>query len=328
MRPAGVDAPRPQSIADQPSKETPLSITGLFHTGMTVSNLDRSLDFYGRILGIDRFHSQVSDQPYLSDVTGLANCSLRIGFGQVDGDTSVIEILEYAHPKGRQAGVQFGSVGSPHVCWEVDDLPTIFARLCAAGVESLAPPSVITEGPWRGARAAFLVDPDGLLVELIEPAGRGGGSGRLVRMAHTGFIVKDLDVALEFLTGMLGLSVVDRYTGESAYLHQVGKLDDSFMRATWLSVPDTEYVLELWELSNPRLPPADMFPPNVGSNHFCFLVKDIWAAYKRLSAAGVEFAGPPATSTAGINSGGQAIYFVGPDGIRYEFFQGRPTMVP
>jgi catechol 2,3-dioxygenase-like lactoylglutathione lyase family enzyme len=302
-------------------------ITGLFHTGMTVSNLDRSLAFYGRTLGIDRFHTQVSDQPYLADVTGLPGCSLRIGFGQVEGDNAVIEILEYEFPKGQRAGVQFGVAGSPHVCWEVDCLSATCDRLHAAGVELLATPSLIGEGPWSGNQAAFLLDPDGLLVEIVEVAGRSGGPGRLMRMAHTGFVVRDLEVALRFLHDRLGLSILDRFAGESEYLRHVGQLDDAFVDAAWLSIPNTEYALELWELRSPRLPPADMFPSNVGSNHFCFLVDDIWDVYRRLADEGVQFAGPPATSTAGINRGGQAIYFVGPDEIRYEFFQGSPTKV-
>ncbi len=303
-------------------------IIGLFHTGMTVSNLERSLVFYGHTLGIDRFHTQVADQPYLADVTGIPGCSLRIGFGQVEGDTGVVEILEYSYPKGRQAGVQFGSVGSPHVCWEVDRLSAACERLQAAGVESLAPPSVIGEGPWTGSQAAFLLDPDGLLIELVEAGGGGAFGGRLARMAHTGFVVRDLELSLGFMVDTLGLALIDRYEGESTYLHHVGHLDDSHVRAAWLSVPNTKYALELWELRTPRQPPADMSPPNVGSNHFCFLVEDIWSACRELADQGVKFAGPPATSTAGINKGGQAIYFVGPDGIRYEFFQGRPTKVP
>jgi len=302
-------------------------ITGLFHTGMTVSNLERSLTFYGNTLGITRFHTQVADQPYLADVTGIPGCSLHIGFGQIEGDASVVEILEYTYPKGRRAGTQFGSVGSPHVCWEVDCLSAAYERLGAAGVEFLAHPSMIGEGPCNGAQAAFLLDPDGLLIELVEAAGRTGSTGRLVRMAHTGFVVVDLDVTLRFLHERLGLFIEDRYEGESGYLRHVGKLADSSIRAAWLSVPNTQYLIELWELRSPRKPPADMSPPNVGSNHFCFLVEDIWAAYRSLSNEGVKFAGEPATSTAGINKGGQAIYFVGPDGIRYEFFQGRPTKV-
>jgi catechol 2,3-dioxygenase-like lactoylglutathione lyase family enzyme len=308
-------------------RESLFMITGLFHTGMTIGNLERSLAFYGDTLGITRFHTQIADQPYLADVTGLPGCSLRIGFGQIQGDPSVMEILEYEHPKGQWAGVQFGSIGSPHVCWEVDSLSRAYDRLCAAGVQFLAPPATIGEGPWKQAQAAFLLDPDGLLVELVQAVGRITGTGQLVRMAHTGFVVRDLDVSLRFLEEGLGLSLLARHEGDSGYLRRVGCLDDAYVRAAWLVVPNTEYVLELWELRDPKLPPADMAPPNVGSNHFCFLVSDIWAAYRELTSRGVKFAGPPATSTAGINKGGQAIYFIGPDGIRYELFQGCPTKV-
>jgi catechol 2,3-dioxygenase-like lactoylglutathione lyase family enzyme len=302
-------------------------ITGMFHSGITIDNLERSLAFYRGELGIEHFHMQVSDQPYLAAVTGIAGCSLRIAFGQVESDTSVLEIIEYLHPKGGTAGVQFGCEGAPHVCWEVDSLSAVYQRLLSKGARFLAPPNPIGEGPWHGAQGAFLLDPDGLLVELIEPVGSSGGDGRLIKMVHTGLVVSDLDSALRFLAGKLELRVTGRFQGESDYARHSGSLDDSFLQAAWLSIPNTEYQIELWQLRTPRMPPADLAPEKVGSNHFCFMVKDIQAAYRALVEQGVQFAGPPVESTAGINKGGHAIYFRGPDNIRFELFQGQPTHV-
>jgi len=142
-------------------------ISGLFHSGITVSDLEQSLEFYGGRLGIEHIRSQVSDQPYLSGVTGFPDCSLKIGFAQVEGDTSVLEIVEYVRPKGGLAGAGFGRVGTPHLGWAVDDLSAAYQRLSARGVRFLATPDRVGEGLWRGARGVLLVDPDGVLIELI-----------------------------------------------------------------------------------------------------------------------------------------------------------------
>ncbi|MGA2111616.1 MAG: VOC family protein [Anaerolineales bacterium] len=302
-------------------------ISGLFHSGITISDLNRSLAFYGETLGIEHIRSQVSDQAYLAGVTGFPGCSLKIGFAQVEGDTSVLEIIEYVHPKGGLAGVEFGRVGTPHLGWAVDNLSAAYQRLSAQGVKFLARPARIGEGPWRGGLGTFLLDPDGLLLELIEPPGLVGGSGRLAKMVHTGFAVSRLKEALAFLSEKIGLEVIDRAEGESDYARHMGNLGDAFLQAAWLAIPGTDYRMELWEFRSPKGPPADMATNNVGSGHFCFKVEDMLSVYRTLAGQGVQFVGPPTEVTAGVNKGGYAIYFLGPDNIRFELFQGRPTRV-
>jgi catechol 2,3-dioxygenase-like lactoylglutathione lyase family enzyme len=302
-------------------------IEGLFHTGITVSDLDRSVAFYVGTLGVEGARTQVSDQPYLSGVTGFPGCSLKIGFVQVEGDTSVLEIIEYVHPKGGQVGDEFGRAGTRHICWSVDNLSAIYERLSARGVRFLAPPSVVGEGPWRGFRGVFLRDPDGLLLELIEPPSPRDGSGRLTNMVHTGFAVSNLETALRFFCDKLGLEVSSRYEGESDYTRHFGGLADPFLSAAWLSIPNTDSLVELWELRDPKQSPADAATNTVGSGHLCFMVTDLPAVYRTLVDRGVQFVGPPVEVTAGVNKGGYAIYFMGPDSIRFELFQGRPTQV-
>jgi hypothetical protein len=54
------------------------------------------------------------------------------------------------------------------------------------------------------------------------------------------------------------------------------------------------------------------------------LVDDIVEDHARLSERGIQFVGPPAEVTAGVNQGARAIYFAGPDDIPFELFQRPP----
>jgi len=146
-------------------------------------------------------------------------------------------------------------------------------------------------------------------------------------MVQTGFAVSNLNAALRFLEGTLGLGVTGRHEGESDYAQGPGNLRDAILRAAWLAIPNTDYLMELWEFRNPKGPPADTACNNSGSGHFCFMVKDMLAAYRILVDQGVQFVGRPTQVTAGVNKGGYATYFLGPDNIRFELFQGRPTQV-
>ena len=302
-------------------------ITGVSHVSYTVKSLERSIAFYGSTLGIEHVRTQVSDQPYLARVIGLPGCSLLIGFAGVEGDTAVIEFIQYVYPTSDQAGVGFGRVGTPYHCWVVDDLSAACQRLSSQGVVFMAEPRPVGRGPWGDASGTILVDPDGLLVELIELTGATGGQGRLTRMHHTNLVVSDAAAAVDWLSDNLGLAVLARWEGENDYARHLGRLSDAYIRTAYLSIPHADYLLQLWEFRSPTGPPADTSTNNIGSGHFCFMVDDILTDYESLTALGVQFVGPPAMVTHGANRGAYAIYFVGPDGMRLELFQGSPTRV-
>ena len=302
-------------------------ILGAAHPGCTVSNLERSLQFYGETLGIEHIQSQVSDQPYLALVTGMPGCSLKIGFARIEGDHVPFENIEYVKPAGGQALTGFGIAGTPHLCWQVDNLAAAYDRLLAASVTFCGEPHLLVDGPWAKAQGAFLRGPDGLLIELIELPGQRGGTGRLVRIHHFGLTVSNLGRAIGFFCGQLGMEERARYEGESAYVQHQANLEDNYVQAAILFVPQTELYVELWEYRTPSGPPADVAKNKAGIAHLCFLVDDIMADYAALSERGIQFVGPPAEVTAGVNKGARAIYFAGPDNTPFELFQRPVTPV-
>jgi catechol 2,3-dioxygenase-like lactoylglutathione lyase family enzyme len=79
------------------------------------------------------------------------------------GDTT-IELTEDEHT---QLGVPRGW---NHLAWEVKDLDEVYAELTSHGVSFQGPPEGFPpESP--SMRIAFLTDPDGNILELIQPLG-------------------------------------------------------------------------------------------------------------------------------------------------------------
>jgi len=301
-------------------------IVGAAHPGITVKDVEQSLRFYGGTLGIEHTVSQVSDQPYLALVTGVPGCSLKIGFARVEGDDVPLEFIEYVNPAPGRALTGFGIVGTPHLCWQVDNLYAAYGRLLAEGVEFLGEPHLLVDGAWGEARGVFARDPDGLLVELIELPGARDGTGRLTRLHHLGVTVSKLDQAIDFYCSQLSLEEKSRYAGESLYLRHHAGLKDNYIRGAILLLPGMEVYVELWEFRTPSGPPADVAKYNVGSAHLCFLVDDIVGDHASLTEKGIRFVGPPAAVTAGVNKGARAIYFAGPDNLPLELFQKPPVV--
>jgi catechol 2,3-dioxygenase-like lactoylglutathione lyase family enzyme len=153
-----------------------MGITGILHTGLTVSDLDRSLAFYRDLLGLELITQWDSSQPYLRTIVGYPDAELRIALLRLPGPTGPaghhIELLEYRQPRGRRGDAGTYNPGNGHVAFMVDDLETTYTELRAKGVRFKSAPVDITHGRNAGGRAVYFFDPDDITLEMIQPARR------------------------------------------------------------------------------------------------------------------------------------------------------------
>ena len=126
----------------------------LLHTMIRVRELDRSIDFSTRLLGMKLLRRK----DYPSGEFTLA----FVGYGD-EGDSSVIE-LTYNWP--RQEPYSQGD-GFGHLAIGVADVAATCERLAREGVKIPRPAGPMKHG---GSVIAFIEDPDGYKIELIERA--------------------------------------------------------------------------------------------------------------------------------------------------------------
>ena len=141
----------------------------IFHTGVTVSNLDRSIRFYRDQLGLELVTgpTEVFSGEALSRGLGVPEAELRLAVFKV-GDGS-LELLEYVNPPSPvERPMPPNTLGAMHVAFRVDDVHSKVKELTAKGVKFLSPPNVVTDGPLAGWTWVYFLDPDGITVELIE----------------------------------------------------------------------------------------------------------------------------------------------------------------
>ena len=145
------------------------SVTGLFHVGITVSDLERSLAFYAGALGLEVEWDQVIDRDSTRELVGVPFRTLRCAFLAVPGG-GALEILEYDGVTGRDLTWSPSDHGAGHLCLWVADVDDVVARARELGGVTIAQaPVVVPSGRYAGARAVYLRDPDGFLLELIQP---------------------------------------------------------------------------------------------------------------------------------------------------------------
>jgi catechol 2,3-dioxygenase-like lactoylglutathione lyase family enzyme len=147
----------------------------MHHLGIPVRDLRRSLAFYQDVFGIDAEFISEGAGPELSRAVGVPDTHLSFAFIAL-GNT-VLELLEYHAPKGRDYDRRNCDVGAMHVAFEVPDIEEAYERLRKKGLTFNAPPIRIEEGPLAGSAFAYFSDPDGVQLEIFEtPKRRDPGS--------------------------------------------------------------------------------------------------------------------------------------------------------
>lgn len=133
-------------------------VSGLDHVGLLCADLDASVSFYRDALGLDLRDRGVS-VVHAADTAGE-----RFAWADlVVADGTVIELIQYLD---REAPAP----GGGHFAFRVPDIAAALERLAAVGVRPLNPPHTLTEpGAWHGTTIAFVLDPNGHRVELVQP---------------------------------------------------------------------------------------------------------------------------------------------------------------
>lgn len=144
---------------------------------------------------------------------------------------------------------------------------------------------------------------------------------------HVSFTVRDLDAAVKWYTGVLGLEYVRGQVQHNEYTAKLVGYPGAHLKVAQLRVPGqtipiSHHHIELVEYVHPRGEDIPLDTHRTGVGHWAFMVDDIHKEFERLKALGVKFkAEAPVAIEEGVNKGGYTIYFTDPDGITLELLQ-------
>jgi catechol 2,3-dioxygenase-like lactoylglutathione lyase family enzyme len=131
------------------------------HVGVTVSDLDRAVEFYRDVLDLEvlaRF--SVGGEAFAAGV-GIEGASAD--FAHLDAGDARLELVSYTPEDTAREDAQLNQPGATHVGLSVDDLDAVYEGL-PDDVEPISEPQT-TES---GTTIMFVRDPEGNLVELLE----------------------------------------------------------------------------------------------------------------------------------------------------------------
>jgi catechol 2,3-dioxygenase-like lactoylglutathione lyase family enzyme len=118
------------------------------HTGLSVSNMERSLAFYRDVIGMDVVLQVDFSDERLGKITGLAGGKATVVHLKL-GET-VLELFEYREPKGRAAARELRQcdTGFVHVGFRVTEIHRHYEEMKAAGVRFFSEPVEIRPGTF------------------------------------------------------------------------------------------------------------------------------------------------------------------------------------
>lgn len=150
-----------------------MKITGVHHFSFSVTNLDRTIEFYEKVLGV-QVRSRGRNK---YETLGRALFGTKWGVDQPQADLELafiqlgenrIEFIEYKDPKAQPYHKNPSIAGSAHLSLKVDDIEGIRKKMEAAGVEFHSPINTYMEEGKGELKWCYFRDPDGIVLELVQ----------------------------------------------------------------------------------------------------------------------------------------------------------------
>jgi len=214
--------------------------------GMTVSDMDRSIEFFSTVLSFEKISDVEVHGAEYEKLQGLFGLRMRVVRMKL-GD-EMIELTQYLAPEGRPIPIDWRSHDHwfQHVAIVVSDMDKAYQQLRSHKIRhaSTGPQTIpVTNKSAAGIRAFYFKDPDGHNLEIIYfPAGKGDPRWQknpeklFLGIDHTAIVVSNTQNSLNYYRDLLGLKLAGEsmnYGTEQEHLNNVAgaRLHISGLRA-------------------------------------------------------------------------------------------------
>ncbi len=147
----------------------PSIVTSIRHVGIVVRDLEKSLEFYSGVLGLEIYRRLTEEGPFMDELTGIKGVKLE-WVKLIIPKGGLIELLQYhSHPDtatlSRPNPSPSNALGCSHAALTVTNLDELYSKIKAKGYTTKSPPLLY---PNKAGKILYCHDPDGNILELIE----------------------------------------------------------------------------------------------------------------------------------------------------------------
>ena len=284
------------TIASQPriaaqgaaAPKTASPVVGVGNFSHIVQDLDKSLAFYRDVLGLEPANNMGwSNMPAIMQLGDTPGAQSRMAALRVPGSQLGVELIEYKDIDRKPQQPRFQDPGAANLGLTVRDMSAILPKLVPAGGKILTPnaPTVL-----NGGRYTFVQDPDGFIVELVQPAdaatrpGTGNVLGGVFELT-----VGNSEESVKFYNDLLGFNMTlgASFNDNQTMASTAGTPGASF-RQSRAPIPGTTVSMTLIEFKNVERKTLSGRTQDPGTAILQLRVSDVAALTAKMKAAGAK----------------------------------------
>jgi len=135
----------------------------LFHVGLTVKNLERSLAFYRDVVGMQEGERLAVKRKEFDTLTNNPGAQLKVV--HLTAGPFMLQLIEYVAAGGITLDLHHNNVGSPHMSFYVPDIEAKYREVQQRGDVKITS-GLVQVAPTM--RSFYTEDPDGVPVEFLQ----------------------------------------------------------------------------------------------------------------------------------------------------------------
>ena len=242
----------------------PQSVEKIESVGFTVSDMDRAIDFYTRVLSFEKVSDKEVWGESFERLAGVFGARVRIV--RLKLGSEILELTEYLNSTGRPIPVDSRSNDRwfQHIAIIVSDMDKAFEILrknkvrFASGSPQTLPQTIPAAA---GIKAFYFKDFDDHVLEILQfPEDKGARkwhalaqTGRLfLGVDHTAIVVGETDESLKFYRDSLGLAVAGESLNFGTEQEHLNNVFGARLRITGLRTKADGIAVEFLEYLTPR----------------------------------------------------------------------------
>jgi catechol 2,3-dioxygenase-like lactoylglutathione lyase family enzyme len=307
-------------------------IRGIDHITICVSNMEKALHFYQEILGFKKVIFDYSGNlTGMDKIVGKSNVKARIMLLKTENigplGQGLIKLVQFLPPfRAKPINVEhvWSDIGISEVALNVINMEKILAKMKDNNIEIVLPPQHDTFDN-KEVIYAYIRDPDGSLVELVEWVKCKdflGGGTRIEGVNHISIGVNDMEKSLRFYRDIFGFQEVFLDSTGLVILppalKREGTPDSLNLRLVMLANNYCNGWLEMAQHIPPYKPKYKLVYPewaHIGHMEFSIGVSNIAKTYEESRKKNVKFLCPPKTVNFPSLGEWKFAYVIDPDGL-------------
>ena len=144
----------------------------IYHVGLTVSDMNGSINFYKNVLGLKFIGELLMEGPETEALFKRANCRVRVAYltSAETIETPPLELIEFLDEQQIVHRSELHIPSISEVCFQVKDIEAFYQHLLVHHVECLSEPQEFdfTLYGFGKSKAFYFRDPNGIILEVME----------------------------------------------------------------------------------------------------------------------------------------------------------------